>query len=87
MEEDIDYRGNDLRNSIVPNIETWRECSEHCAQRTGCEHWTHNEPNKKCHLKYSDSGRKSMLDVVSGKKGCKGKICYFFIHCHFSMEK
>ena len=85
MEEDIDYSGNDVHD--IPGVETWRECSEHCVNHTGCEYWTHKEFDKDCFLKSSDSGRKSESHAVSGRKECKGDECYCCIRCHFSMAR
>ena len=73
-EINIDYPGNDLRQTIE---ETWQKCAEKCGNTAGCEYWTWTPPEsapkypKWCFLKTAKGNVKFLYKAVSGAKGCR----------------
>jgi len=76
QENNINYKGNELR-SCIPNILTWRKCSEECRKTENCRGWTWFTDNyeiegkrKHCCLKTTDAGRQYETAAISGSVEC-----------------
>ena len=54
------------------------DCQKECQNYGSCNYWTYNTMNGKCHMKSSDSGRKSHNGAISGPKHCPGKLPFYF---------
>ena len=70
MEQEIGYRGNDLKPSKTKKTANKQECSDYCAATPGCLFWTWQTRTKKCYLKSSKAGRRKARNAVSGNSEC-----------------
>ena len=66
-EEDTDYSGNDIVETVA---ESQRACVDFCKTIAGAPFWTWNSGTKRCIVKSSSSGRTSAVGAVSGNREC-----------------
>ena len=72
---DTAYRGTDLKK--IPDLETWKSCSEVCRGINSCVSWTWFSSNKTCNVKSGGGEQMTMKDAVSGTRECGTDMCSF----------
>ena len=70
-EQDTEYCGNDVINKPLENVASNEACQLLCQKNDQCNFWTFAaDGRKKCWLKSSDAGRRSLRGLASGPKFC-----------------
>merc|ERR1712080_746736 len=72
----IQYYGHDLGGNPRTNVNAWEQCARMCRDHFACFYWTWRIGSRKCYLKTSNAGRRTINDAVSGSKICiKSSYC------------
>jgi len=66
-EDNIDYVGKTIHDGIQNSME---DCAKWCGKEPKCKFWTYRKSDNRCWLKFSDSGRREIANVMSGTKNC-----------------
>ena len=75
FEQNTDFLGNDVGNWTATSDKN--DCQKECQNYGSCNYWTYNTIDGKCHMKSSDSGRKSLNGAISGPKLGSGKLSFY----------
>merc|ERR1719265_2110493 len=66
MEQNTDYKGNDLNPRSPLPTGSPDGCCAACQNTTGCSVWTYDTVQDFCYLKTSSAGRRTYTDRISG---------------------
>ena len=77
IEKETDYHGNDIEElqklQIPYGVKNQQACAELTATKEGALFWTYRAKDKKCFIKTSKKGKKTLAGRVSGNVGCAVK--------------
>ena len=64
----IDYAGYDIQS--ISNSNHWSDCAGLCNDHQSCSYWTWNIAIKRCFLKHSKAGQRTVSHAISGSQHC-----------------
>ena len=71
IEEETMYFGHDIQKGV--KVENQQACADLTVTKEGALFWTYRAKDKKCFIKTSKKGKKTLAGRVSGNVGCAVK--------------
>ena len=71
IEEETMYFGHDIQKGV--KVKNQQACANLTATKEGALFWTYRAKDKKCFIKTSKKGKKTLAGRVSGNVGCAVK--------------